>query len=139
MSVERITKWLREHGESHDHGSAFTYEVKDEPWMEFSAELQDWSFSKEGREILMIGYYFQQNGDLCPDPELTITIQDGEVEKVSYVHWTGMKHDATNDAYVPEFADLVWKRHLQDRPETADIKPSTTMSENTETQERTQL
>jgi len=121
MSVTRITEWLRTHGEAHDDGAAFTFDVKEEPWMEFSAELQDWSFSTKGREILMIGYYFEQNGDVCPDPELTITIQDGEILNVSYRHWSGRQHDATSDPYTAALADLVWNRHLRDRTETAEM------------------
>lgn len=129
MSVPRITKWLREHGESHDHGAAFTYEVQDEPWMEFSAELQDWSQTRDGLEILFFGYHFVQNGDICYDPQLKVELQDGVVHHISYLNWMAGAHDATDDPYAVEFADLVWKRHLQDRTKTDDINPSTTMND----------
>ena len=116
MTVSSITEWLRKHGEAYNDGTAFTLNVKEEPWMEFNAELQDWSHAQTGKEILLIGYYFEQNGDMCPDPELKIDLQDGKITRIGFINWIGGAHDATNDSYATDFLDLVWRRHFEGRP-----------------------
>lgn len=124
MSVSRIIEWLRNHGEKHDGGMAFTLNAKDEPWMQFIAELYDWS---ENRESLVLGYYFEQDGDVCPDPELRFDIRDGyEITRIDYFNWACGSHDATNDPYATEFAELVWKRHFENRQ----IQPTASCGEN---------
>jgi len=115
MSVSRIVEWLRNHGEKHNGGMAFTLNATDQPWMEFNAELQDWSHLNDGRELLFLGYYFEQNGDVCPDPELRFEIRKGEVKHIEYINWVSGSLDATADSYATEFAELVWKRHFENR------------------------
>lgn len=86
----------------------------DEPYMAFMAEYQDWRQS-DGTEKLLIGYHFEENGDVCFDPLLSFVIQDGEVKRIIYSHWTGTVLDATADPYLYEFVNAVWDRHFAGR------------------------
>ncbi len=115
MSITRIAEWLKEHGVSHNEATTFTFDVKDEPWMDFNAELQDWSHAGDGHEVLFIGYYFEQGGDICHDSQLRIELRNGEVTLISHLNWMTGASDVTDDPYASEFVDLVWQRHFDMR------------------------
>ena len=101
-SINNIIDWLKENGDPENDGLAFAFTAKDEPFMEFNAE---WSFQRPGAAILFLGYYFEQNDDLCPNPQLTIHLRDGEIESVILTNSFGTL-EATGDPYAVEFADL---------------------------------
>jgi hypothetical protein len=81
----------------------------DEPWMHFSAELV------EGGPYdlsLIIGYDFNQNGDVCFDPLFTINIKGGEIVEILYHSWaSGPMKVSPGDSFVRAFLELVWERH----------------------------
>jgi hypothetical protein len=105
--VNRIVEFLeRQHRQAVD----WTHE----PYMRFTAEVQDWSASTPGMKIIFLGYFFEQNGDLVGDPVLTVVLRDGRLEKVQMVTVMGTTHKLPlDDPYVGEFLSLVWDRHFE--------------------------
>jgi len=85
----------------------------DEPYMEVMVEYQDWRQS-DGTEKLLVGYFFEENGDVCFDPLLSFVIRHGDVEKVIYSSWMGITLDVTKDSFAYAFVDTVWQRHFSE-------------------------
>jgi len=112
--INNIIEWLKENGNTED-GSAYTYSIHEEPWMDFQAEWQDWSFDKPGSGILYLGYFYCQNGDLCPDPQLVVHLRENEVYRVDFTNFIDVYFDSTDDDYSMGFAELVWQRHMMNR------------------------
>jgi hypothetical protein len=113
----RIIKWLRQHGENEVGESECRHiTLHDEPWEEFSAELQAWG---DGNERLFVGYYFRQNGDLVPDPNIVLDLHEGKVVGgLIDTQFASLRlRDAEPDDlhYVEQFLMLVWNRHLKGR------------------------
>jgi len=121
-TLHRIINWLREADDNEltavEESPANRWlSVRDEPWMRFDAEWQDWSFAEPGKQVLYLSYSVEIDGDLCGDPSLVFTIKDDSVEEISYSHCLGGVLDATNDPFAYEFLELVWDRHFAPRCE----------------------
>jgi len=85
--------------------------IKDEPWMHFGAEVE-----RYGQTFVRVGYYFEEAGDICYDPNLEFVIREGRLVKVNQWHWLTDSHSLDDDlAYASDFLDLVWQRHFQPR------------------------
>ena len=76
----------------------------------FSAEIQDWG----NHEQLFLGYYYEQNGDTCPDPVITFVIKDGAVE-FGLFHTTPFPPIYAYDDGVGLMVDEMYRRHFADR------------------------
>jgi hypothetical protein len=115
--IAKIAEWLKIHGKVEMDGKNYSFSTKDEPWMQFAAELQ----RHREHDVLIISYYFEENGDLCPDPEFWFTLTPkGELKSVRYNHWLGgMSLCELRDdlEFATEFASLVYSRHMANRSE----------------------
>lgn len=113
-SVEKIRGWLKRHGSDYNgDGSALSFSCKDEPYETFDAEWQNWG----SHEKLLVGYYMESNGDLCPDPIINITIKEGEIAQVIVETLLGAL-PATEKAdleYASGLLALVYLRHMKNR------------------------
>jgi hypothetical protein len=96
-----------------NHGRAIQY--CDEPYMQFMAEWQDWSFATPGLTQLYLGYFTVDNGDTIFDPLLVFTLKNNDVTDVRMTIVTGQTLPATNDPYVDDFVETVWERHFMER------------------------
>jgi len=125
-TLRRIIDWLKEanHKEVKAEKSPGNrrLSVKDEPWMQFNAEWQDWGFDEPRKQVLYIGYSFEMNGDLVADPDLKFTIEGDEVTHISFAGGWGGCCDMTNDPdpYPYEFLECVWDRHFAPRCESVE-------------------
>jgi hypothetical protein len=110
-SITKIIEWLKANGKCEMQGGNYSFTCKDEPYMQFSAEWQDW----DDHEQLFVGYQMVINGDLCNDPQFLFRIKDGSVTGVSYDNWTvGPRSlDEGEDLkYAFSFTEMTLKRHM---------------------------
>jgi len=63
-----------------------------------------------------IGYYFEENGDAVPDPDLRFIIREGKVTSISCAQCWGppMELDS-DDPYAYSVLRTMWKRHIEPR------------------------
>ena len=139
--VEPICKWLKENGRASDGCECYFFETKDEPWMQFVAELQCWKadYSGDGDfDLLWLSYSTIENGDVCFDPLFKFRIEGEQVTRITFENsLIGFCDDnVTDDPYVAEFVRIVWERHMKNRTQSdRDVPPertSSTANENTQ-------
>ncbi len=110
--ITQIVDWLKANGKRELDGKNFNFNCNDDPYMRFAAEWQDWG----DNELLLIGYCFVQNGDVCNDPQFAFKIENGELPEVSYDNWTVGPRPCEEEAdleYAFAFAELVFNRHMK--------------------------
>ena len=117
LGAARIVSWLRQHGDGENNEPECRHiTLTDEPWEQFSAEYQD---SGNGIKRLFVGYYFEQNGDLVPDPNIVLDLQDGKVVagliETRSINQSLHESEPDDLRYVEQFLELVWNRHLSNR------------------------
>ena len=108
--LARTIEWLKANGNDYaGNGTAFAFTCNDAPYMEFSAEWQDWHHT----EVLMVGYHSVEYGDLCHDPQVIFTLKDGEITDVQVVNTLAGTCISGMDSlkYALDFAVLVYDRH----------------------------
>ena len=99
--LDQIVEWVKVHGNS--------ARFKDEPYMEFMAEYQDWSFAQAGLTQLHIGYFaVDEWGDTTFDPLLMFTLEGDDVKDVQMTTVMGDTLPISlNNPFVLEFLDTV--------------------------------
>lgn len=113
-AIKNIINWLKRHGKESVEGMNFSFSGKDEPYLDFAFEWQN----NGGGEVLFVGYFIEENGDICNDPQFRFHIRNGQIEKIIHNHWMYGDHpcdSAEDQEYAFEFADLIYKRHLRTR------------------------
>jgi hypothetical protein len=60
----------------------------------------------------LIGFYFEQNGDLCADPEILLEVQADQVVPLRFKSWTGVRSTDLEELvpYVNELLPLMRSR-----------------------------
>lgn len=113
-TIERLIGWLKANGENELDGRNYSFSCKDEPYMEFAAEWQQW----DGHELLFVGYHTVINGDVCNDLQFTFRIESGEVTNISCDNWmVGPRLLEQEDEvqYALNCVDTFYKRHMAGR------------------------
>lgn len=106
-TISQLVEWLRQH----DH----VLRANDEPYERFLAELQDLSRMLPGHARLSLGYWFEQDGDLVPDPHLVLELRSGQIIGGTIRNAMGSFPIETDPHYVAEIIDLMWERHFLPR------------------------
>lgn len=123
QAINTIIIWLKTNGRSANNGTTYSVHCKDEPFMEFSAEWQQWS----DHELLFVGYQTKMNGDICNDPQYCFRIKDDAVYRVTYDNWMIGSYLLVDDddiQYAFSFADMTYHRHLRDRTQLLEASAS---------------
>jgi hypothetical protein len=120
--LKQIVSFLK--GRALPGAIASAVEWKDEPYLRFAAEWQDWSFNMPGSATLFLGYWYEENGDLVPDPNLTVDLQGDEVNRITFQNRFGLMTGDVDRAYAKEFVRLIWSRHFSRRVAVADLQVS---------------
>jgi len=113
-TIERLIGWLKANGENELDGRTYSFSCKDEPYMEFAAEWQQW----DGHDPLFVGYHTVVNGDVCNDPQFTFRIENGEVTNISCDNWmvgTTLLTQKDEVEYALNCVDTFYKRHMAGR------------------------
>jgi hypothetical protein len=64
--------------------------IEVECFMPLVVERLGW-FGPRGLPLVSVAHYFEQNGDLCKDPEMTFEVMpDGSLDPISFEMWTGI-------------------------------------------------
>jgi hypothetical protein len=105
--VKQIIKYLKTQPEN-------SVDWTDGPYQRFAAEWQDWSFQNAGSSQLFCGYWYEQNGDMVPDPNIHIHLLHDTIKSVTLSTAFGSQ-DATSDDFPEAFVDLIWSRHFKKR------------------------
>lgn len=116
--LEQIVMWLKANGANALDGKNYSFSCEDEPYMDFSAEWQDW----DDHQWLLVGYHTIVNGDVCNDPQFAFRIANGEVTKISCDNWfMGPRLIEQEDdvEYARHFAETVYRRHMVSRADNA--------------------
>ncbi len=110
--VHRIIDWLKAHGEGTPDNKSL--DVIDEPYERFAAEWQDWH---DGAGKLFVGYYFEENGDLIPDPNMVVNLTSDKITSIMIETMVGLiPVESPQDIhYVEGFLGRVYDRHLAPR------------------------
>jgi hypothetical protein len=104
-SIQNIVRFLESHGNY--------FAAQDEPYEQMHAELQDWSFQEPGRMVLWVGYWFEENGDLVPDPNIIVELVGETVTRVQIETCLGR---CQNDVdFAMDVLDVIWDRHFSKR------------------------
>jgi hypothetical protein len=111
--LHKIIEWLKANGKLESDDNAY-FRCHDEPYMQFSAEWQDWG----EHEILLLGYFSIENGDVCYDPQFAFRFgKDGSLTDCSFQNdLVGIRFRLTTPQDQKEafdFADLVYHRHMK--------------------------
>ncbi len=80
--------------------------VEQEPYETLAIELQDWGFAAPQLKQLFVGYFYEQNGDQVPDPNIRITIGT----EITAIVDTCMGTTGPDDEYVNGFLREVISR-----------------------------
>ena len=126
FEVQRIIDWLHTYGKTNEPSKHFT--VTDEPWEQMSVEWQDWSFAAPGLAMLFVGYWYEANGDLVPDPNIVIDLEEGRIIRTAVVTMFGTHQCecAADLDFVKEFLHTVFERHLAPRQHTGSARTEQT-------------
>jgi len=101
--IEQIVEWLKEHGNVLD--------CKDEPYMRFVAEYQDWSFMAEGQGRLVFGYFFDRDDETFTDLMFVLDVNNDAVLSATCTN-SVVDCQPAHPVQVIEFLELVWERHF---------------------------
>jgi hypothetical protein len=116
VNIQQIMDYLKTQPEN-------AVEWTDSPYMKFAAEWQDWSFAKPNYSQLFLGYWFEQNGDLCPDPNYVFEFDGKKIVAISTQNLFGsMPVDEDDRPFALAFVKLVWDRHFSRR--LAEVQPT---------------
>ena len=113
--LAKVIVWLKSHGEDRMDGMNYRFACKDEPYMDFTAEWQEWD---DNKEVLYIGYHFEQNGDICHDPQFAFMLEDDRVTRISMMTAYGQSHHVKSPDdldYARKFVRMAYKRHMEGR------------------------
>lgn len=114
-TIAKVVVWLKSHGEDHMDGKTYRFACKDEPYMVFTAEWQEWN---DNKEVLFIGYHFEQSGDICHDPQFAFILEDGRVTTISMMTAYGQSYRVKSPDdmdYASNFVRMAYKRHMEGR------------------------
>ena len=116
-ALQRIIDWLRQPTNEYvrdEEGLSRYVRFQDSPWMDFSAEWQDWSFAGPGAAQLHIGYHQEINGDLVGDPIIVFDLIGDVPQRIIWETMVGPL-DGTNEPY-EHMLSVFWERHFATRP-----------------------
>ena len=106
--LARVVVWIKSHGEESMDGKSYHFACKDEPYMHFTAEWQEWN---DNKEVLYFGYHFEQNGDICYDPRFSFMIEGDQVTSISMMTANGKSYPVTTAGdldYASQFLPMAY-------------------------------
>lgn len=113
-AVNETIKYLKEKVAILPDQLAISATYTDEPYQRFTAEWQDWSFAEAGFAILAMGYWQERNGDLVPDSNICLNLQDGKITGGTIHHSFG-KFPLDRESL--ELVAEMYQRHIARRLE----------------------
>jgi hypothetical protein len=71
MKLPQITKILQQAGGLRE---GFSLRIENKPWMALHIEELTAVRGPNGRPVISVAHYFEQNGDMCKDPQMTFEV-----------------------------------------------------------------
>lgn len=121
-TIVEIVKAAGQYDRFSQRGPHFSLKIENPPYMPLVIEAWDSSILGEQRRM-SVAHYFEQEGDLVPDPEVEITDTGWPIELsqvLGYTQVTVYSEDGRTMQYEPEsvrgvlhFLDDIWTHNLR--------------------------
>ena len=101
-------------------GKEFAVKIFAEAMMPLSIEVQDWGAKK----VFIVAHYFEQNGDLVPDPDMMFLLDNSDPLEISQALGYSRGYETTPDGKMVPTKDLpslrefanTWAENIKNGP-----------------------